>query len=267
MNDAPAPAKDPAASMALLTTVVRDADQQYRTGRPGAGTPGPLRRIALVATTLALGLLMVVAVQQWRLGSTVRSQERDALIERIGTSSAALDALAADVQGVSARVAQAERAAAERGRRGPALAAQLAEVEVAAARTPVAGPGVSVTVQDAEVDAVTGDVPEGGEVLDRDVQLVANGLWQAGAEAVAVNGHRLGATTAIRSAGQAILVELRPLVPPYVVSAVGDEQLAERFEHGPAAAQLRGLARDYGLRWMLERPGELTLPAASGARS
>lgn len=267
MNDAPTPVKDPAASMALLTTVLREADQQYRIDRPGASTPGLFRRTVLILTTVALGLLMVVAVQQWRQGSTARSQERDSLVERIGTRSAELDALAADVQSVSARIAQAERAAAERGQEGPALAGRLAAVEVAAARTPVSGPGVAVTVQDAEVEAVTGDVPEGGEVLDRDLQLVANGLWQAGAEAVAVNGHRLGATTAIRAAGQAILVELRPLVPPYVVTAVGDEELAARFDDGPAAAQLRGLGRDYGLRWTLDRPGELTLPAASGARS
>ena len=171
------------------------------------------------------------------------------------------------MQDISTRVALADRGAVERDEQGPALAAQLAEVELAAAGTAVTGPGVAVTVQDAEVDAVTGLVPEGGEVLDRDLQLVANGLWQAGAEAVAVNDHRLGATTAIRAAGEAILLDLRPLVPPYVVTAVGDEGLADRFDEGPAAAQLRGLARDYGLRWMAERADLVTLPGVSGARS
>ncbi len=267
MTDGPARVKDPAASMALLTTVLRDADQQYRTGRSDAGTPSPMRRAILLVTAAALGLLMVVATQQWRQGASVRSQERQLLVERVEASAAELDALAADVQGISARVAQAERAAVERDSQGPALAARLAEVELASARTAVAGPGVAVTVQDADVDAVTGQIPEGGEVLDRDLQLVANGLWQAGAEAVAVNGHRLSATTAIRAAGEAILVDLRPLLPPYVVTAVGDEELADRFDQGAAAGQLRGLARDYGLRWTLDRAGELALPAAAGARS
>ena len=56
-----------------------------------------------------------------------------------------------------------------------------------------------------------------GRVLDRDLQELVNGLWAAGAEAVSVDGQRLTARTAIRSAGEAVLVDFRPLSPPYVV--------------------------------------------------
>ena len=66
-----------------------------------------------------------------------------------------------------------------------------------------------------------------GRVRDRDMQRVVNGLWESGAEAISVNGQRLTALSAIRAAGDAILVDNKPLVPPYTVLAVGDGQAAE----------------------------------------
>jgi uncharacterized protein YlxW (UPF0749 family) len=69
-------------------------------------------------------------------------------------------------------------------------------------------------------------VPE-GRVRDADLQDVVNGLWAAGAEAVAVDGQRLTALSAIRSAGESVLVDLRPLSPPYTVEAVGDPAALE----------------------------------------
>ena len=71
-----------------------------------------------------------------------------------------------------------------------------------------------------------------GRVRDRDLQRVINGLWESGAEAISINGQRLTALSAIRAAGDAILVDNRPLVPPYTVLAVGDgERLSRRFQN------------------------------------
>ena len=61
-----------------------------------------------------------------------------------------------------------------------------------------------------------------GRVYDRDLQDVVNALWLAGAEAMSINGQRLTAATAIRSAGEAILVNSRPLSPPSLVHAIGN---------------------------------------------
>ncbi|CAM5647734.1 membrane protein [Streptomyces purpurascens] len=56
------------------------------------------------------------------------------------------------------------------------------------------------------------------------MQRVVNGLWESGAEAVSINGQRLTALSAMRAAGDAILVDNKPLVPPYTVLAVGAGQ-------------------------------------------
>src|SRR5207302_8837342 len=99
---------------------------------------------------------------------------------------------------------------------GAALARQIAAEESALGTLPVVGQGLRVTVADGS--------PAGGPRdphLDRDLQAVTNALWTAGAEAIAVNGERLTAQSAIRQAGDAILVDFRPLVSPYVVTAIG----------------------------------------------
>ena len=102
--------------------------------------------------------------------------------------------------------------------------------------TAVQGPGVKLVVDDAK-DSRSGrrrararavGFSDTGRVRDRDMQRVVNGLWESGAEAIAINGQRLTALSAIRAAGDAILVDNRPLVPPYTVLAVGD---GKRLEH------------------------------------
>jgi uncharacterized protein YlxW (UPF0749 family) len=103
-------------------------------------------------------------------------------------------------------------------------------------------------------------------VLDRDLQTVVNGLWAAGAEAVAVNGQRLTARSAIRYAGQAILVDFRPLVPPYVVQAVGEAGgLQTRFAAGAAGAYLQALRDNYGVQAAIVPSANLELPGAGGS--
>jgi uncharacterized protein YlxW (UPF0749 family) len=95
--------------------------------------------------------------------------------------------------------------------------------------------------------------------------MIVNGLWQAGATDIAINGRRLTPTSAIRAAGEAILVNYRPMSPPYVVSAIGSDadQLAGRFRENPAGLLLEELETQYGVIWELQTVGDTTLPAAS----
>ena len=101
------------------------------------------------------------------------------------------------------------------------------------------------------------------QVLSRDLQIVTNGLWQAGAEAIAINGRRLTSRSSIRFAGEAILVDYRPLSPPYVVSAIGDpDALRTGFAANDGGAYLAALENNYGVRGSIEPSDEIRLPAA-----
>ena len=59
-------------------------------------------------------------------------------------------------------------------------------------------------------------------ILDRDIQLLVNDLWAAGAEAIAIGGVRLQPSSAIRQAGGSILVDNRPVFWPMTIDAIGD---------------------------------------------
>ena len=122
----------------------------------------------------------------------------------------------------------------------------------------VTGPGLRISLNDPE--AATGN----GAVQDKDLQLLVNGLWSAGAEAIAIGGVRLRVTSAIRQAGGAILVDFRPVASPYEVSAIGDpDGLANGFLSSPEASYVVGLQQEYGLQFDFARADDLSLPPAT----
>ena len=158
-----------------------------------------------------------------------------------------------------------------RGRRsgGEAEAAarekKLAEVGLAAGLVPMSGPGVRVVLDDSELDrAPTGNVND-LVVHSQDVQAVVNALWKAGAEAVAINGQRLVATSAVLCVGNTLLLNGTVHSPPYTVAAVGAAR--DRFEADSLVERLHDDATAYGLRFSVSRLDSLEVPAYRGATS
>jgi uncharacterized protein YlxW (UPF0749 family) len=243
---------------------------------PGAGRGGILRRRRgqlLVALTLLLaGLLASVAYGEAAAGAQGREQARQALRDDISEQQETADGLVAQLEALTAEVARTREEALAASAVGQRALDQLAAAELAAAVVAVTGPGLEVVLGNAppaaDSDPVGGSeqVALAGIVQDGDLQLVVNALWASGAEAISINGQRLGATTAIRQAGDAILVDLRPVTSPYEVSAIGDpDSLANGFLSTPEASSLGRLSQDYGLVFTFARSDELDLPAGSTA--
>jgi uncharacterized protein YlxW (UPF0749 family) len=92
--------------------------------------------------------------------------------------------------------------------------------------------------------------------------LVVNALWGAGAEAMAVNGQRLVATSPIRAAGETITVNFRPLVPPYEIAAIGAGKNA--FERTDVGERYRRFADDLGFGFQVKARRSLSVPAFLG---
>ena len=133
----------------------------------------------------------------------------------------------------------------------------------AAGYAAVTGSGIDLVLNDSPSSTGASDDP--GRVVDRDIQFVVNGLWRAGATAIAINDRRLTSSSAIRAAGQAILVNYRPLVPPYHVRAIAPDAnaMAGTFRDGPAGLMLEELETQYGVVWELYSEGSITIPAAT----
>jgi uncharacterized protein YlxW (UPF0749 family) len=245
-------------STGLLDEIVGSAlEPAYRDGGSGSAR----RSWLLPVTAVAIGLLLAMAALAANAAEPVQTQARQELAERVQAESDRVAALQEQAVDLRADVSAQQRAALLAADADPD---QLARVEVAAGTVAVTGPGVELTIDDADGSDTTD--PELSRVLDSDLQLVANGLFAAGAEAVAVNGQRLTSLTAIRGAGEAILVNYRPLTRPYQVSAIGDPlRLEAAFIASPAGTALTTLRESYGIRADLRTVPSMTLPAASVA--
>jgi uncharacterized protein YlxW (UPF0749 family) len=193
------------------------------------------------------------------------------LIEDIQSSSDTADQLTAELEELRVEVARTNDDLLAASVTGQRALEELAAAEQGAAAVPVTGPGLLVTLANAESDA--GDDPVGGgteeadprgKVRDGDLQLVVNALWAAGAEAISVNDQRLGPTTAIRFAGEAVLVDFRPVMNPYEIRAIGDpDTLSADFLASPEVNALAVISETFDLRFDFAQEDELTLPAAS----
>ncbi|ABS04564.1 DUF881 domain-containing protein [Kineococcus radiotolerans] len=253
--------RDPAASTALLTEVMtRPLDPGYAAAaRRRAESGAPRSRAGRGGTWLALlaiGALLAVAGARAAAAEPAADRGRQALLQRIDDATTRSDRLTAQV--AQAQAGNAELAAALGGAPAASADARAEGLAVAAAATAVTGPGLQVVLDDAPEDGSAGSdgVTTSGRVVDRDVQIVVNGLWQNGAEAVAVNGQRLSSLSSIRAAGEAVLVDHRPLTPPYTISAIGD----------PAALET-GLATSVAGRYLQVLRDNYDIPAEVTTRS
>lgn len=267
------PPARPDASMSLLNNVMdHSLDDGYaeasarRRADGSAGLPRTLKsKLGLAAGLVVAALVVTLGAAEARISAPVVAKEREELIDRIDAETQAADTLESDVDELRSDVSERQRKALEQhgGDQGQLVA-------LLAGATPVEGPGVKLVVDDAKNTDQGGGGPrestgfaDTGRVRDRDMQRVVNGLWESGAEAIAINGQRLTALSAIRAAGDAILVDNRPLVPPYTVLAVGDgKKLATAFQDSADGQYLQALKESFDIRTSISDQAEVRLPAA-----
>lgn len=102
-----------------------------------------------------------------------------------------------------------------------ALNDSLQEVKILAGLTELEGPGIRVEMRDSKKPA-SGIFPADLIIHDVDVLKVVNELWNAGAEAIAVNNHRVVGGTSFRCVGSVILVDNVRIASPVIIRAIGD---------------------------------------------
>ncbi|MER6959325.1 MULTISPECIES: DUF881 domain-containing protein [unclassified Streptomyces] len=275
VRSTPARVSRPDASMSLLTNVMdHSLDDGYaeaaarKRADGSGGLPKTVRaKLGLAAGLVLAALVVTVGAAQARVAAPVVAKEREELIDRIDRETDAADKLESTVDKLRDDVSARQQEALKQS--GGSDGSDL--VGVLSGAVEVHGPGVKLVVDDAEEATTGGDgdpretsgFSDTGRVRDRDMQRVVNGLWASGAEAVSINGQRLTALSAIRAAGDAILVDNKPLVPPYTVLAVGDgKNLSTRFQNSADGLYLNALQENYGIRTAISVADDVRLPAA-----
>jgi uncharacterized protein YlxW (UPF0749 family) len=219
-----------------------------------------------MAMVLAAGLLGFLAVlAATRPAGSPRELRRFDLADLIQLEDANVRGLRAELAGLEARIGELDigRGNAQLGELRADIAA-LAEVGGSAA---LEGPGLAVTLDDSsQARSPSGD-PNDLVVHEADIQTVVNALWAAGGEAVAINGERLTAGSAVRCAGNTLLLHGTLHTPPYEIAAIGEPaELAASLATQPGMERLAEAFDAFGRELEVET-GVVRLQPGSAAPS
>ena len=218
----------------------------------------PTVQVTLSVALLALGFL--VAAQIASEGPRVRysTEERTPLIETALGLQTQQEAFQAEIVGLRQRIATLEAQGSGDADELRRLYGQLEAARLAAGLIDVSGPGVAFRFQD-------GTAGVDGLVTARDVRVLIQELWLAGAEGIAVNDERIVGTSAVLDIGGSILVNSAYLAPPYTVSAIGPPDLYERMLASASFVQfVQGRIERAGIGLLVAEHERIDLQAFAG---
>lgn len=220
-----------------------------------------LGSIVIPVLLLVLGFLVTSALVEERRREQQLPSRAAEILDLIATQEQGIGGLSAEARSLSARLGELQR---ERARESEQLREALDDLnglQIPSSTGAARGPGIVVELEDSESSPRTRGEITDLRIQDVDLRLVVNALWQAGAEAVAVNDHRIGSTTAIRAAGERILVNFTPVASPYLVSAIGNpDALESSLADSEISEQFDVWTQVYGLGFGVRSAQELTLP-------
>ena len=224
-----------------------------------------LARSASVIVMALAGLMMTTAATNSR-GHDLRP-ERDTDMATLVRSQASHNAaLQKEAAGLRAQVEDLSKA-----KQTPGVTSSV--ISSASALAPsvgleaVSGKALRVTLDDAPLS----ENPDGVDanmlvVHQQDIQMVVNTLWSGGAEAMTIQGQRVISTTAVKCVGNTVVLHGVAYAPPYVIEAIGDlNAMQKALDTSEAVRIYKEYVSAYQLGWSVERAGQVTMPAYTGA--
>ncbi|MBL8087570.1 MAG: DUF881 domain-containing protein [Chthonomonas sp.] len=158
-----------------------------------------------------------------------------------------------------------ENALADGTKQARVINDSLQELKNFAGLTEVTGPGVLVRLNDASSNVQNQyEDAEAAIIHDRDVLKVVNELWNAGAEAISVNGLRVSVGTSFRCVGTTILVDTTKIASPVMIQAIGDSATLDGALKMPGGI-VSELTSVSPTMISIEQVQKMMLPAFSGA--
>lgn len=259
----------------LVELVNNHLDPGYAAAAERRGPEPPRRwydQPAVIIGCVLAGFILVVAYVHTHRSAPEAAKVHDSLVDRVRAAQRTGDDLAGALSKLQQQVSDLQDQALPKSGQ---LATDLDLAELEAGATAVSGPGVTVTLREPPASSASPTPGRGGAgsigathiLTDRDVRSVVNELWHDGAEAISVNDVRLTPTSAIRFAGEAVLVDFEPISSPYVVRAVGNaDDLVTTFAESSVASRYQTLTGVEHIGFTFADSDHLTLPASAPAR-
>jgi uncharacterized protein YlxW (UPF0749 family) len=141
---------------------------------------------------------------------------------------------------------------------------EILRLKMAAGLLPITGTGIKIILSDSDTKPKEYEDPVFRVVHYDQLELLINELWSAGAEAIAINGRRLGATSGFSCAGTTILIDTNRLAPPYHIEVIGDSENLKNALMMPGGFVEQQIL-SFNLKFMIEPIDKLVLPAYKGS--
>ena len=224
-----------------------------------------LARSATVIVMALAGLMMTTAAINSR-GHDLRP-ERDTDMATLVRSQASHNAaLQKEAAGLRAQVEDLSKANQTPGVTSSVISSASA-LAPSVGLEAVSGKALRVTLDDAPLS----ENPDGVDanmlvVHQQDIQMVVNTLWSGGAEAMTIQGQRVISTTAVKCVGNTVVLHGVAYAPPYVIEVIGDlNAMQKALDTSEAVRIYKEYVSAYQLGWSVERAGQVTMPAYTGA--
>ena len=245
----------------------RPMDVMYTDSRLATKTPSLFSvwftRVLVFLICIAVGTAGSVFVRQ--LSTDPRKEVRKQLSSQLSDQTKNVETLTKDVNALRARVEEESKSVSNWS-----LNQTIQDDEMVNGVLPVQGEGITLTI--ANPISVSGDNAdsslsrENGSqvrvVTDSDLQVLVSLLWQSGAEAIAINGYRLGVQTSIRTAGTTILIGVNSVQSPYRIEAIGNSSALANAVSKKTQKRLYDDFKEAGIYPQVSRSKSITLEAA-----
>ena len=230
--------------LALLNSEI-ETDEYTNPHRQPIGKKDPKWWIAVVLSFS--GLLFGIAVANAQRQQPILEKNREDLRTTITKNIDNLNQTSENLSSINNEIAQIQSNTPGLDFHGISQSNE-SNLQILSGLSSIKGEGIEIIISDAvKTDSLESSDIELARVYDSDIQLLVNALWASGAESIAINNARLTTTSAIRSAGDAILVNYRPLLPPFVISAIGDKEMRNQLIKHPDYIDLEFVVKTYGL--------------------
>jgi uncharacterized protein YlxW (UPF0749 family) len=200
-------------------------------------------QLSLTTVCLTLGLLLVVQLRTQKIArQATRGEEWEPIVADLIDSNARLRQ---EVETLQAQLVELEGTAGS-GAVLQSLVDEVNRLRIINGLVEVSGPGAEVVIA--------------GPITVPDLQDLINELRNAGAEALALNGHRIVTWSAISTDGEHVMVDGQPVQAPYRLQAIGDPHtLVVALDRPGGLISLLGQAYE-GMSIAVNEQEKLTLP-------
>jgi len=222
--------------------------------------------LALLLPAILFGFLVAAQWQTQQQRGELVVRYNTPLIEAAESLQAEQHALKAQLAELRSRLDQIQNSASSQSGAATELKARIDDLKARAGMTDAVGDGVVIQLDDAKQGPAAAKDVEKSICHATDLTDIINTAWRGGAQAVAVSGERLVATSSVYCVGATIMVNGTLMSPPFNIVAIGPpNQLLTTFDDPSQLRDIKQRRDVYGLGFRVTRASALTAPAFSGA--